>query len=91
MRAAISEVEDAMKTLQLGSPWDSKTKVSDDFLGPLFDAYFKRIDLPNEMNKKSFHELARYVPESEIDSEIIEKLDAIARVAEEANPACDGA
>ena len=32
--------------------------------------------------KKNFYELAEYVPDSEIDPEIREKLDAIAWVAE---------
>ena len=36
------------------------------------------------MAKKSFYELADYVPDHEIDSEVRAKLDAIARVAEAA-------
>ena len=86
MHEAINEVESAMETLGKGSPWDYDTKVSDDFLTPLFKAYFRRLDLPNLMNKKDFYELAQYVPEDEIDPEVSEKLDAIARVAESANP-----
>ena len=34
------------------------------------------------MAKKNFHELVPHVPESEIDAEIREKLDAIVQVAE---------
>ncbi|MFQ5672191.1 MAG: AAA family ATPase [Nitrospinales bacterium] len=87
MRSAIKEVEQAMKTLGKGSPWDANTKVSDDFLEPLFETYFQKLDLPNLMRKKSFHELARFVPTEKIDTEITEKLDAIVRVCESARPA----
>ena len=84
MRSAISEVEAAMNTLGMGSPWSPDTKVSDDFLTPLFRAYFQKLDLPNLMNKKDFYELATLVPEGEIDEEVSEKLDAIASVAADA-------
>ena len=44
------------------------------------------LGVPNLMAKKSFYELADYVPDSEIDPEISEKLDTIARVAESVTP-----
>ena len=84
MHEAITQVQEAMKTLGKKSPWDAEVKASDDFLTPLFKAYFDRLDLPNLMNKKNFYELAEYVPEDEIDPEIGEKLDAIVQVAERA-------
>ena len=65
------------------------TSASDEFLDPLFATYFKKLGLPNLMAKKNLYELAEYVPESEIDPEIREKLDAIARVAESATPVGD--
>ena len=86
MHDAIDEVERAMATLGRGSPWDAGAKVSDDFLTPLFGAYFKNLQLPNLMNKSNFHRLVEYVPEDEIDPEITEKLDAIVRTAEAARP-----
>ena len=86
MHAAINEVTSALETLGRGSPWDANTKVSDDFLTPLFDAYFQKLGLPNLMRKKSFYELAEHVPQAEIDPEIGEKLDAIVRVAGSASP-----
>ena len=86
MRASIVKVEEALRTLGKGSPWSIDTKVSDDFLDPLFEAYFERLGLPNLMRKKSFYELAEHVPQNEIDPEIGEKLDAISRVAQSANP-----
>ena len=86
MHSAIDEVTRALETLGRGSPWDTNTKVSDDFLVPLFDAYFRKLDLPNLVRKKSFYELAEFVPEEEIDPEIGEKLDAIVQVAGGASP-----
>ncbi|MXY40052.1 MAG: AAA family ATPase [Rhodospirillaceae bacterium] len=87
MREAIAEVGKAMETLGKGSPWSSEAKVSDEFLTPLFRAYFEKIEIPNLMSKKNFYELADHVPEDEIDPEIGEKLDAIAAVADSASPA----
>ncbi len=90
MQKSIEEVGNALATLGKGSPWDMDVKVSDDFLTPLFRGYFKRLSMPNLMSKKHFHDLAGYVPESEIDPEIGEKLDAIAHVAICASPVSDG-
>ena len=86
MRRTIDEVGDALRVLGKGSPWDAETKVSDEFLTPLFEKYFGKLDIPNLMMKTNFHRLAEYVPESEIDPEIREKLDAIASVAADATP-----
>ena len=86
MHASIAEVAGAMKTLGHGSPWDADTKASDDFLTPLFRAYFKKLKLPNPMAKKSFYELAEHVPENAIDPEIRKKLDAIVKAAKAAKP-----
>ncbi len=86
MAEAIMQVSSAMQTLGLGSPWSADTKVSDDFLKPLFVDYFSRVGLPNLMDKKSFYELADLVPADEIDPEVTEKLDAIVKVAETVRP-----
>ncbi len=89
MSQAIEEVESALKTLGKGSPWSADLKASDDFLVPLFESYFGKLGLPNLMAKKNFYELAEHVPDSEIDPEISEKLDAIVQVSESATPAAD--
>lgn len=86
MRKAIEEVTKAMETLGKGSPWDADTKVSEDFLIPLFKTFFKKLGLYNMMDKKNFHELARFVPKDKIDPEVREKLDAIVNVAKSATP-----
>ena len=86
MSEAVSEIETAMRALDLGSPWNPEAKVSDDFLGPVFKAYFNKLGLPNLMLKRSFYELAEHVPDDEMDQEITDKLNAIASVAEAVHP-----
>jgi hypothetical protein len=86
MNDAIREVENAMETLGKGSPWSKDTKVSEDFLVPLFKAFFKKLDLYNVMDKKNFHELARFVPKERLDDEVKEKLDVIVGVAKASKP-----
>jgi hypothetical protein len=81
MEESIEEIQSALDKLGKGSPWDINTKVSDDFLTPLFKTYFKKLGLYNLMDKKNFHELANYVPVEQLDQEIKNKLDAIAEVA----------
>jgi len=87
MQESIEEVEQALLVLRRGSPWDHNTKVSDDFLTPLFEKYFAKLALPNVMAKKNYHELAYFVPPDMIDTEVREKLDALVRTAHGAQPA----
>ncbi|MCA9921334.1 MAG: AAA family ATPase [Anaerolineales bacterium] len=86
MRETINEVENAMRTLGKGSPWESDTKVSDDFLDPLFREFYRKLKLPNLMRKTDFHILVNYVPVDKIDPEITHVLDKIVKVAQRANP-----
>jgi hypothetical protein len=86
MGESITEIEQALNKLRKPSPWGHDIKVSDDFLEPLFEAYFERLGLPNVMRKKNYHILAEYIDPSEIDPEVTSKLDAIAVAAEAAKP-----
>ena len=86
MRQSIVDLEVALRTLGKGAPWDGNTKVSDDFLTPLFENYFKKLGIPNLMAKKNFYELALFLPLGKIDPEIKEKLDAIVEVSDSARP-----
>lgn len=86
METSIAEVEAAMATLGKGSPWSPDTKVSEDFLGPLFEIFFKKLGLPNLMHKTNYHVLARHVPRSLIAEEVSDVLSLIERVASEAQP-----
>jgi len=84
MEKSITEIEDAMRTLNQPSPWSDDAKVSDDFLGPLFDAFFSEVGLSNLMRKSDYHQLARYLKPDEIDAEVTTVLDEIVEVAKQA-------
>ena len=86
MEESISEIENALATLQKGSPWSSDTKVSTDFLEPLFETFFQKLELDNLMRKTNYHELVHYVPRDVIDPEVSEVLNRILEVAEQAVP-----
>jgi hypothetical protein len=86
MREAIDEVSAALKVLGRPGPFSAEVKASDDFLAPLFQSYFSKLGLRNLMQKTDYHFLTKFVPRERIDSEIVEKLDLIARVAEQARP-----
>ena len=86
MQDTITEIEDALGTLGKGSPWSPDTKVSTDFLDPLFTSFFNKLELPNLMQKTNYHALVGYVPVDQIDPEVTEVLDGILEVAEKAVP-----
>jgi hypothetical protein len=62
------------------------SNVSDDFLDPLFEDYFKKLQLPNLMRKTDYHELARLVPKGSVDKEIVAVLDRIVSTSRRARP-----
>jgi len=82
----IDEVEKAMATLGKGSPWSADTKVSDDFLDPVFASFFKRLKLPNLLRKTDYHVLARHLRAEDLDPEISAVLDAFEALASRAKP-----
>ena len=87
MNEAIEEITNALRSLGKGSPWDAKTKASDDVLVPIFKAYSHRLGMHNEMSKKDLYKLVASIPSPEdIDPEVTTKLHAIAAVAEAAQP-----
>jgi hypothetical protein len=81
-RAALRERSDA---------WWISTKASDEFLDRLFVAFFKKLGLPNLLQKTDYHVLARYVPREQIDLEVGQVLDAIVAVASRAQSAAEDA
>ena len=86
MEDTIKEIENALVTLGKGSPWSPNVKVSTDFLDPLFASFYKKLKLPNLMQKTNYHTLVRYVKSDQIDPEVVDVLDAILEVANKAKP-----
>lgn len=80
MEEAISEIGDS-------SSWSPDTKVSTDFLEPLFEAFFKKLEVDNLMRKTNYHRLVHYIPTNRIDSEVSDVLERILAVAEQAKNA----
>jgi hypothetical protein len=89
MWQSIQEVSAALKTLRKPDPWSPDAKVTDDFLDPLFEKYFEKLNLPNLLHKTAYHVLARLVAKEDVDPEVGEKLDAIVQVARKARPRKD--
>lgn len=84
MREVIHEVAAALETFGKPDPWSPDLKATDDFLDPLFRAFFKKLSLPLALRKSDYHTLARLVPKDKLDPEVREKLDLIADVAAKA-------
>jgi ABC-type nitrate/sulfonate/bicarbonate transport system ATPase subunit len=89
MRDSTSRITKALSDLNRPSPWSPDIKVTDEFLDPLFKAYYQKLDLPLQLRKSEYHVLARLVPKQKLDPEITEKLDAIVAVAKSAKPRSD--
>ncbi|MDP6351503.1 MAG: AAA family ATPase [Alphaproteobacteria bacterium] len=89
MEETIGEIERANETLGKPSPWGDEIKVTDDFLDPLFERFFKKLGIPNLMRKTNYHELARFILMEQLDPEISTVLDAIREVAGQARPRLD--
>lgn len=81
MEESIAEVENASQTLGRNI-WSPDIKASDDVLDPIFKLFYKKLNLPNLMEKSNYHELAPYVAIADLSLEITQKLDAIHTVAQ---------
>ena len=84
MEKAIADITQALTALRESDPWGPDTKVSDDFLDPVFRKFFEKLNLPNQMAKTNYHTLVPYVPKDQIAPEVQEKLDRILEVANSA-------
>lgn len=85
MEESVSEISSALETLNKESAWSDDLKASDEFLEPVFRKFYKKIDLPNIMEKSNFHKLAEFVSDQDLNPEIAEKIEAIVEVAESAS------
>lgn len=86
MRESITEVEQALSILGKDSPWGPNLKVTDEFLDPLFEKFFKKMNLLNLMRKTDYHTLAQFVTKQDIEQEIIDVLSLIETTAKKAVP-----
>jgi energy-coupling factor transporter ATP-binding protein EcfA2 len=89
MRTCIGNMEDALATMRRAGPWSDDIKATDDFLDPLFGAYYEALGLPILFGKSDYHQLTEYMTPEMLPDEVTEKLDAIVEVAERATPRRD--
>jgi ABC-type taurine transport system ATPase subunit len=86
MEEAIDEVAQASATLGRPDPWSPDVKATDEFLDPVFKRFFAKLGLPLVFRKSDYHFLANFLPVTDIDPEIADKLDRIVTVAKQAHP-----
>jgi ABC-type lipoprotein export system ATPase subunit len=86
MRQAIDEVAAALRLLRRVDPFGPDAKVSDDFLGPVFQSYFEKLGLPDLLQKTDYHGLVRLIPREQVPPEVRMKLDRIVDVSAKAKP-----
>ena len=81
MEDAISTVEEALQTLGQDSPWGGDLKVSEQFLAPVFEGFYRNTGMPGLAAKSDYHFLVDLMEPEDIDPEVLRVLDAIAEVA----------
>ncbi len=86
MRRCIADLVPPVALREPENSWWLRTKASDDFLDQLFPAFFRGLNEPNRMSKADYQELAKYVPEKLIDPEVMQVLDQIVLIADQASP-----
>lgn len=87
MRRCIAERVPPVALQNPADRWWHTVKASDDFLDPVFEAFFAELKLPNLMRQSDYHRLADLVPAALIDPEVSLALDKLVAVATAAHPA----
>jgi hypothetical protein len=87
LRECLAEIINALSLTNKPDPWGDDIKVTDDFLDPVFQQYYKRLGIPQQTFKRDYHGLAEVVPVSELSSEVTSVLDDLFSVASKAIPA----
>ena len=92
MEKEIERLEEASKANREPSPFSDdfldEVKTSDEFLVRLFMNFAESMGWPNSMalQKTDFDQLVKYIPPEEIDKEVIDVLDTIAKIAQVNSP-----
>lgn len=86
MRAAIEEQTAPAALKDSKHAFWRDAKVSETYLPEVFATFYRKRGLEDQMRKRDYHVLARFVQRAEIDPEVVEKLDAIVETARAAKP-----
>ena len=84
MDGEITKLTTALELFGKNPPWSDDIKATDDFLDPLFTNYSKQLGIPLILRKSRYSALVEFLSTDEIDKEVIEKLDAVVKVAKRA-------
>ena len=85
-------IDDFVLPVALRNPsdrWWVDMKASEEFLDRVFESFYERLGLPNQLRKTNYHVLAEFVPEDQIDPELQQVLDAILDTDKQAKPVED--
>ena len=87
LQTCVDELVAALRIARRDDPWGPDIKVTDEFLDPLFENYFQRLGTPQQIYKRDYHGLADTIPLAQLDSEIVQHLDALVGAVGRATPA----
>ena len=85
MENAIAEIEGALEVLGESTPWGPDGKASA-FLDQVFRRFYEQSEDSALIRKSDYHRLVAFVDSTDVDTEVVEKLDAIVEVAGRARP-----
>ncbi len=74
MRESVLDIEGALDKLNKPSPWSADIKVTDDFLNPLFTAFYKRLGFPQLAFKRDYHVLADLLDPTDLAQDDLEEI-----------------
>ncbi|MEZ0610667.1 AAA family ATPase [Fibrella sp. WM1] len=77
MQAAIAEHTAPAALRDLSASFWLTAKLSDDWLDLIFPDFYNRLGLPQDFYKRDYYQLISQLQPADIDTEIVEKLDAI--------------
>lgn len=85
MKTAISRVTELL-LVDNKTPWSPDVKATDEVLDRIFRVFFSERGLPILFRKADYYQLVAMLEPHEINPEVKEKLDMIAKVAQQARP-----
>ena len=80
MHECINDYTQPVNLRELSNAWWDKSKITDEWLDIIFEAFYKKLGLPQHFYKRDYYQLIGLLKPEEIHPEIIEKLDALYEV-----------
>ncbi|KAA3600870.1 MAG: AAA family ATPase [Calditrichaeota bacterium] len=77
MKAAIENNTLPRALKNKNDSWWKDEKISDNFLTPVFEEFYKTLKIYNQLPKGKFYELVKFLKPEKVEKEVIEKLDLI--------------